>query len=77
LQKRALSHWGTELRTLGRRKEAIAVYDDLLARFGNATEAPIREHVAKAESARTVCESLEFWILLISARALRQSQSCP
>jgi tetratricopeptide (TPR) repeat protein len=30
------------------REQAIAVYDDLLARFGNATELPLREHVAAA-----------------------------
>ena len=29
-------------------EEAIAAYDDLLARFGAATELPLREQVAKA-----------------------------
>ena len=33
---------------LGRGKEEIAVYDDLLARFGTATELPLRERVAEA-----------------------------
>jgi hypothetical protein len=35
---------------LDRSAEAIAVYNDLLARFGTATELPLRELVAKAES---------------------------
>jgi hypothetical protein len=30
------------------KEEAIAVYDDLIARFGSATETPLREYVAKA-----------------------------
>jgi tetratricopeptide (TPR) repeat protein len=33
---------------LGRREEAIAIYDDLLARFGTATEQALREGVAMA-----------------------------
>jgi hypothetical protein len=32
----------------GSRTEAIAVYDDLIGRFGNATEAPMREQVVIA-----------------------------
>jgi tetratricopeptide (TPR) repeat protein len=39
---------GVRLGTLGRSAEAIAVYDDLLARFGTATELPLREQVAHA-----------------------------
>jgi hypothetical protein len=37
--------------SLGRREEAIAVYDDLLARFGSATEPALRERVTWAKSA--------------------------
>jgi hypothetical protein len=48
----ALRNKGVALSTLGRSEEAIAVYDDLLARFGNATEPALREHVAFAKSAR-------------------------
>ena len=33
---------------MGRSEDAIAVYDDLLARFGSATELPLREQVASA-----------------------------
>ncbi len=44
----ALYNKGFRLGALGRSKEAIAVYNDLLARFGSATEAPIREAVAMA-----------------------------
>jgi hypothetical protein len=33
---------------LGRSEAAIAAYDDLLARFGTATEVPIREQIARA-----------------------------
>jgi len=36
------------LGTLGRSDEAIGVYDELLARFGNATEPALREQVAQA-----------------------------
>ncbi len=36
------------LGVLGRSEDAIAVYDDLLARFGSATESPLRELVANA-----------------------------
>jgi hypothetical protein len=32
----------------GRTRQAIGVYDDLVARFGEATEPALREHVAKA-----------------------------
>ena len=44
----ALLNKGVTLGALGRSEEAIAVYDDLLARFGTATELPLREQVAKA-----------------------------
>jgi tetratricopeptide (TPR) repeat protein len=39
---------GFLLGELHRLEEAIAVFDDLLARFGNATEPPLREPVARA-----------------------------
>ena len=39
---------GSRSAQLGRSEDAIAVYDDLLARFGTATELPLREQVAKA-----------------------------
>jgi tetratricopeptide (TPR) repeat protein len=42
----ALLNKGIALSTFGRSAEAIAVYDELLARFGTATE--LREQVAKA-----------------------------
>ena len=43
---RALVAKGYSLGTLGRSEEEIAVYDDLLARFSNASEAAFREQVA-------------------------------
>jgi hypothetical protein len=49
---RALVNKGVALGALDRSAEAIAVYDDLLARFGTATELPLREWVAKAELRR-------------------------
>ena len=49
-QAKALVNQGITLAALGRGEAAIAVYDDLLARFGEATEAPLRELVAKAKS---------------------------
>ncbi len=39
---------GVRLGALGRSEEAIAVYDDVVARFGTATELPLRELVASA-----------------------------
>ena len=45
---KALFNLGVRLGELGRSEEAIAVYDDLLARFGTATELPLREQVARA-----------------------------
>ena len=33
---------------LGRNEEAIAVYDDVVGRFGTATELPLLEEVARA-----------------------------
>ena len=49
---KALFSKGFRLGDLGRSEEEIATYDDLLARFGAATELPLRELVAKAKSAR-------------------------
>jgi tetratricopeptide (TPR) repeat protein len=45
-QARALFNKGATLGALGRSEDEIAVYDDLLARFGTATELPLRERVA-------------------------------
>ena len=39
---------GICLRQLSRNKEAIAVYDELLARFGTATELGLRERISFA-----------------------------
>jgi hypothetical protein len=39
---------GFTLGTLDRSADEIAIYDDLLARFGTATELPLREQVARA-----------------------------
>jgi hypothetical protein len=44
----ALFNKGVRLGALDRSAEEIAVYDDLLARFGTATELPLREQVANA-----------------------------
>jgi hypothetical protein len=45
---KALVNKGARLGVLGRSDEAIAVYADVLARFGTATELALREQVAKA-----------------------------
>ena len=45
---RALVNKGVRLGALDRSAEEVAVYDDLLARFGTATELPLREAVAEA-----------------------------
>ena len=44
----ALVNKGVTLGQLGRSEEAIAVYDDVVGRFGTATELPLREKVARA-----------------------------
>ena len=44
----ALVNKGFTLGKLDRRADALAVYDDLLARFGTATELPLRQAVANA-----------------------------
>jgi tetratricopeptide (TPR) repeat protein len=44
---KALSAKAFTLGALGRNEDAIAVYDELLARFGSASELPLREQVAK------------------------------
>jgi hypothetical protein len=42
--------WPPRSATRGSRSaHSIAVYDDLLARFGSATELPLREQVARPE----------------------------
>ena len=43
---------GVALSALGRSEEAIAAFDDVVARFGAATEAPLYELVAHAKFAR-------------------------
>jgi|CZKU01.1.fsa_nt_gi hypothetical protein len=43
-----LFNQGTALARLGRFEEAIVVFDDLLARFGDATEPGVRETVVLA-----------------------------
>ncbi len=48
LAANALFNKGVTLGALGRSEDAIAAYDDLLARFGAATELPLREQVGKA-----------------------------
>ena len=40
---KSLVNKGGTLRALGRSEEVIAVYDDLLARFNEATGLPLRE----------------------------------
>jgi tetratricopeptide (TPR) repeat protein len=45
---RALVGKGVMLGELGRREEAIAVYDDIVGRFGAASETALREGVARA-----------------------------
>ena len=47
VEAQALVAKGYVLGELGRAEEEIAVYDDLLARFGNAAELPLREQVAR------------------------------
>ncbi len=44
----ALYNKGVRLGTLNRSEEAIAAYDEVLHRFGNAEEPALREQVAKA-----------------------------
>jgi hypothetical protein len=48
----ALFNKAGTFRVLGRIEEAIAVWDDLIARFGTATELPLRELVANAQVLR-------------------------
>jgi hypothetical protein len=48
----ALVNKGVTLGALGRGEEAIAVYDDVVARFGAAGELPLREIIAEVESRR-------------------------
>jgi len=44
----ALVNKGFALRSLGRGEEAIVVYDEVISRFGDAEELPLREQVARA-----------------------------
>jgi len=48
LAAKALYDKGARLAKCGHAVEAIAAYDDLLGRFGTATELPLRELLAKA-----------------------------
>jgi hypothetical protein len=48
----AVHNKGTVLGQLRRTEEAIGVYDDLIARFGEASEPALRELVAQARAAR-------------------------
>ncbi|MGD0499897.1 MAG: SIR2 family protein, partial [Bryobacteraceae bacterium] len=45
---KALYNKGLTLGVLNRSEEEIAVYDEVVRRYGDATEAPLREQVAKA-----------------------------
>ncbi|MBU1184017.1 MAG: tetratricopeptide repeat protein [Proteobacteria bacterium] len=45
---RALVNKGVALGSLGRGEDAIAVYDEVISRFGDAEELPLREQVARA-----------------------------
>jgi tetratricopeptide (TPR) repeat protein len=45
---KALISKAVEFSTLGRNEDEIAVYDDLIAQFGSASELPLREQVAVA-----------------------------
>jgi hypothetical protein len=47
----ALVNKGVTLGTLERFEEALAVYDDVVARFGDATEPILRQAVAIARTA--------------------------
>jgi len=49
---RALVNKGITLGQLGRGADAMALYDEVVARFGAATEEPLRDIVAKALSAK-------------------------
>jgi len=46
---------GRALSELGRSEEAVAVYDDVLTRYADATEPKLREAVANALSTRARC----------------------
>jgi len=48
LVAQALVNKGLSLDALSRSEDEIAIYDDLIARFGAATELPLRKHVAQA-----------------------------
>ncbi|MGZ9110646.1 MAG: hypothetical protein ACXW3X_06055 [Rhodoplanes sp.] len=50
----ALVNKGVTLGTLSRSEEAIGVYDDVVARFGGATEPPLKEVVERARKLRDV-----------------------
>jgi TolA-binding protein len=49
---KALLYKGIAFGELGRAEEAIAVYEDVIARFGDAADPAIREQVAKASAVR-------------------------
>ena len=74
---KALFNKGVAFGALDRNAEAIAAYDDLLARFGTATELPLREQVAKALINKGVMlgaldrstESAVLWVVVVLALA--------
>lgn len=47
-----LANKGLILEALGRGDEAVAVYDDIVSRFGSAYEQPVRDIVAKAQAGK-------------------------
>ena len=49
LVAKALFNKGVRLGELGRTEDEIAVYEDLVARFGIAPQLPLRERVASAK----------------------------
>jgi TolA-binding protein len=53
----ALFNKGVTLGQLERSEEAVGVYDEVLARFGDATEAALREQVAQALQRKVEVES--------------------
>ena len=49
---KALVNKGAALGQLGRNEEAIAIYDDVITRFGSAPESSLREMVTEALAAK-------------------------
>ena len=55
---RAQLNKGGTLGRLGRKQEAIALYDDVITRFGSTTESPLREMVTEASAKKEREETL-------------------